>query len=127
MSHRILIVDDEPSIREILVHTFEMAGYTVDTASSGFEALVPLVDDQRPSLVIVGDLSPRPETSLALVNDIRVAFVGLPLPIIMLSTQATRSDITCGLAHGADRYLTKPFSVRDLEMTVKELLTDIAA
>lgn len=125
MSKRMLVVDDEPAIRDILSHTFTMAGYVVQTADSGFAALAILADDTvvPPSAIIVGDLSPRPETSLGLVNDIAVAFTGQRVPILMLSTQVTPSDITCGLANGASAYVAKPFALSTLLTTVEELIT----
>ena len=82
---------------------------------------------QDADVVIVGDLAPRPETSLSLVNDIRVAFVGTKVPIVMLSTQARPTDQLLGLAAGADRYVTKPFSISSLLVTVDELITKRAA
>lgn len=127
MRKHLLIVDDEPAILDILRLTFEIPGYQVTTADNGFAALSVLVEPQLPDLVIVGDLSPRPETSLSLVNDIRVAFVGQQLPILMLSTQVAAADVTCGLAAGADRYCTKPFSPSRLLVLVDELIHTQAA
>lgn len=122
MNKHLLFVDDEPGIRDIVTYAFQSAGYRVTATDNGFATLSQLLSDDHPHAVIIGDLAPRPETSLALVNDVRVAFAGLRLPLIMLSTQARPVDQMMGLAAGADRYFTKPFSLSTLVGTVEEML-----
>ena len=126
MNKHLLFVDEDPSHRTLVATVFELAGYRVTTSDNGFGTLSQLLSDDYPHAVIVGDLSPMPETSLMLVNDVKVAFAGLRLPIVMLSTQATPVDRTMGLAAGADRYITKPFSTSTLLLTVEELLDQAA-
>lgn len=127
MRKHLLIVDEEPAILDILRLTFELPGYQVTTVNNGFAALSALVEPRLPDVVIIGDLYPRPETSLGLVNDIRVAFGTQRMPMVMLSTQVTKADVTCGLAFGADRYCAKPFSPSRLLVIVDELIHTRAA
>lgn len=126
MKKHLLFVDEDHGHRDLVTYAFELAGYRVTTSDNGFGTLSQLLSDDYAHAVIVGDLSPMPETSLMLVNDVKVAFAGLRLPIVMLSTQATPVDRTMGLAAGADRYITKPFSVSTLVTTVEELLDEAA-
>ena len=127
MSRRIIIVDDEPAIREILRFNFEHDGFEVSVASSEYETLTQLVADDRMVAVIVGDLAPRPGSSRSLVHDIREAFPDRWIPIIMVSTAARESDISAGLRVGVDHYFTKPFAIRELSAAVKELTDSSAA
>ena len=126
MNKHLLFVDEDHSHRTLITTVFELAGWRVTTSDNGFGTLSQLLSDDHPHAVIIGDLSPMPETSLMLVNDVRVAFAGLRLPIVMLSSQATPVDRTMGLAAGADRYITKPFSTSTLLLTVEELLDQAA-
>lgn len=127
MSRRILIVDDERNIRDILQLTFERAGYTVQTATSEYEALTQLFGPEPPDAVIVGDLAPRPTSSLALVHDIRQALPKRCPPIVMLSTQVRELDISAGIHAGAACYLKKPFSIKLLTEVVNGLTARAAA
>lgn len=126
MKKHLLFVDDDASHRGLITLIFELAGYRVTTTDNGFGTLSQLLSDDYPSAVIIGDLSPAPETSLTLVNDVKVEFARLRLPVVMLSTQATPTDRTMGLAAGADRYMTKPFSTSTLLSTIEELLDEAA-
>lgn len=126
MKKHLLFVDEDRGHRDLVTYAFELAGYRVTTSDNGFGTLSQLLSDDYPHAVIVGDLSPMPETSLMLVNDVKVAFAGLRLPVVMLTTQASPADQTMGLAAGADRYITKPFSVSTLVATVEDLLDEAA-
>lgn len=119
----LLIVDQEPDLLVLWRLAFERRGYQVLTASQATTALDQLLGCPAPDAIIVGDLVPRPEASLGLVNDLRVALVGLAVPIIMVSTQVSPTDRASGLAAGADRYLTKPLGLRAVTDTVQSLLT----
>ncbi|MBI4426370.1 MAG: response regulator transcription factor [Candidatus Kerfeldbacteria bacterium] len=119
--YRVLIVDDEPSMLELMRIAFEQDGFAVQTAKSSYEAMARLLE-QWPDAVVVGDLRPLSVASCNLVNDIRYAFAGLDMAVVMVSTQARPLDITVGLAAGANQYLTKPFRLQALVFTVLELI-----
>jgi len=126
MKTHLLVADDDPNLLDILRITFERPGYCVTTMTESRKVLPHLMENGLPSMVIVGDLVPRPEASLSLVHDLRTSFAGLTLPILMISTGASEHEQSCGRAAGADRYLTKPFALATLITTVEELLQKAA-
>jgi DNA-binding response OmpR family regulator len=83
-----------------------------------------LTSEPAPDALVIGDLEPVPQTSLALISDLRQERAFQRLPIIMVSTQATPADIAQGKAVGADRYLTKPFRISELITNIQELFDD---
>lgn len=123
----IVIVDAEPAIRELLTIALELPGYTVAHASSEYETLVHLTSEPPPDAIIMGDLEPVPQTSLALIADIRQEGSFRRLPILMVSTQATPRDIEQGKTAGANRYLTKPFLISTLLTQVEEVFDEMKA
>lgn len=126
MGQHLLFVDDDVHLRQIITWAFEAEGYRVTTVDCGFSTLSEMLQPHPPDVVIVGDLAPRPETSLGLVNDLREAFSRRSLPVIMLSTQVTSTDVICGYAAGATVYLSKPFGVVGLVTRVKALVAQAA-
>lgn len=126
VSKHLLFVDDDAGLRQIVTLVFEAEGYRVTAVDCGFSTLAEMLQPQPPNIVIVGDLAPRPETSIGLVNDLRQAFNCRTLPVIMLSTQVATADVTCGYAAGATVYLPKPFGVVDLVARVNALLARAA-
>lgn len=114
---RILVVEDEPGIRRVVRAYLERAGYEVLEAGSGEEAL-DLVASRRPSLVIL-DLMlpgiPGEEVCRCLRRD-------SDIPVIMLTARAHEDDRIAGLGMGADDYVVKPFSPRELVARVKTVL-----
>lgn len=128
MAPHILIIDGNADLCEVLEMGFSLPGNTVQTASNGFGALCHMVGDPSPDAVVVGDLDQRdPSASLELVNDLRVAFTGTKLPILMLSTHTTDDVRITALASGADRYLIKPQPLSTIVGTINELLEERAA
>jgi DNA-binding response OmpR family regulator len=106
----VLIVEDDPAMLRGLKDNFEYEGYRVITAADGERGLEAAVDD-RPHLVILDIMLPK-VNGYEICRLVRKA--GLDMPIIMLTAKGQESDIILGLNLGADDYVTKPFSVREL-------------
>jgi DNA-binding response OmpR family regulator len=117
MPRNILIVDDEPEIRGLLVMYFEKEGFQTGTAVTGVEAL-NFVKAHHPDLVILDLMLPDLgglEVCKRIRNDPQVEMI----PIIMLTAKAEESDRVIGLELGADDYVTKPFSPKELVARAK--------
>lgn len=113
----ILIVDDEQSIREIVSVYLERAGYEVLTASDGVEAL-EILGEQRPTLVVLDLMLPEVD-GYEITRHLRAHG---DVPIIMLTARRQETDRILGLEMGADDYVVKPFSPRELVSRVKAVL-----
>lgn len=114
---RILVVDDEPTIVEVVALYLEREGFAVVTAADG-EAALAAVARQRPDLVILDLMLPR-VSGLEVYRQIQA---GGTLPVIMLTARGEETDRVVGLELGADDYVTKPFSPRELVARVKAVL-----
>jgi DNA-binding response OmpR family regulator len=120
MTARILIVDDEPNIVVPLEFLMRREGYEVATAADG-EAALRAVAERTPDLVILDVMLPRMsgfEVCRSLRADPRLS----ALRILMLSAKGREAEIEKGLGLGADAYVTKPFSTRELVARVRALL-----
>ena len=118
---KILIVDDEPSIQDLLVFNLEKEGYKTITASDGEEG-VSLALSQNPDLILLDVMLPKAD-GLTVCKRIRQTLN--KTPIIMLSAKGEEIDKILGLEIGADDYMTKPFSVRELIARVKANLRKV--
>ncbi|MDX2085040.1 MAG: response regulator transcription factor [Candidatus Melainabacteria bacterium] len=114
---KVLIVDDEASIRRILETRFKMLGYDTTTASDGEEAL-DLFHKFLPDIVILDIMMPRMD-GYGVTKEIRK---GSDTPIIILTALGDVSERINGLELGADDYVVKPFSPKELEARVKSIL-----
>jgi DNA-binding response OmpR family regulator len=117
---KILVVDDEPDAVELIKFNLKNAGYEVITAADGDEALKK-ARAQLPNLILLDLMIPEVdglEVCKILRRDSRVSGI----PIIMLTAKAAEIDRVLGLELGADDYVTKPFSPRELVLRVKRLL-----
>lgn len=117
MSEKILVVDDEPSIVELVSYNLKAAGYTVTTASDGMEALSMLESDP-PDLVLLDVMLPELD-GFSVCQRIRKTH---SVPIIMLTARGGEADKIWGLEIGADDYITKPFSPKEMLARVKAVL-----
>ena len=117
MARTILVVDDEPTVRETLAENLQREGYRVVTASDGREALARF-RGQRPDLVILDVMLPE----LSGVEVCRIIRAESAVPILMLTAKDAEMDTVVGLEVGADDYVTKPFSLRELLARVRALL-----
>jgi DNA-binding response OmpR family regulator len=120
MTKKILIVDDEPNIIISLEFLMKKEGFAVAVASDGDEALA-LVASFNPDLLLLDVMMPKKsgfEVCEALRADLRHA----GLKIVMLTAKGRDTEMAKGLAIGADAYVTKPFSTKELVDKVKEML-----
>jgi two-component system response regulator VicR len=114
---KILVVDDEKPIAEILRYNLEQEGYVVAVAYDGDEAL-QLLRREQPALVLLDVMLPKKD-GFAVCREIRASS---NVPIIMLTAKDTELDKVLGLELGADDYVTKPFSSREVVARVKAQL-----
>src|SRR6266704_4819506 len=120
MKSRILVVDDEPDAIELIAFNLKAAGYDVTSAADGDEALKK-ARAVLPHLIILDLMLPGVD-GLAVCKQLRRDERTAPIPIIMLTAKAAEIDRVLGLELGADDYVTKPFSPRELVLRVKRLL-----
>ena len=120
MSAEILVVEDEPQIQELLAVNLEHAGHRVRRAARAEEADAA-IRAALPDLVVLDWMLPG-ESGLALARRLRGDARTRELPIVMLTARAMENDKVSGLEAGADDYITKPFSPRELNARVKALL-----
>jgi two-component system phosphate regulon response regulator PhoB len=117
---RILVIEDEPDIRQVLDYNLRLAGHDVVSAPRGHEGL-RLVREQRPDLVLLDlmlpDL-PGTEVCRAIKDDTATRAI----PVMMLTAKGEEIDRVVGFELGADDYLTKPFSVRELALRIRAIL-----
>ena len=115
--YRILVVDDEPVNRQVLLNQLSTQHYLVDTAPDGVEAL-RLVASQTPHLVILDVMMPR-MSGYEVCREIRRNYSATELPIIMLTAKNQISDLVTSFDCGANDYLTKPFSRIELLVRIR--------
>ncbi|MGW7693153.1 response regulator transcription factor [Streptomyces sp. OE57] len=115
---RILIVDDEPAVREALQRSLVFEGYATETAVDGLDALGK-VGSYDPELIVLDVLMPRMD---GLTAARRLRATGVTLPILMLTARDTVGDRVTGLDAGADDYLVKPFELDELLARIRALL-----
>ena len=120
MSERILVVDDEPDLLELVRLNLSQAGFQVDTAASGSAAMKSL-QAARPDLMVL-DLMLPDLSGADLCRKLRSDPTFAELPIIMLTARADEVDRVVGFELGADDYVTKPFSPRELVLRVRAVL-----
>ena len=113
----VLVVDDEPIVRDVVVRYLRRDGYGTVEAADGDRAR-ELIERERPSLVVLDLVLPGTD-GLALCRWIRARST---LPVIMLTARGEESDRIVGLELGADDYVTKPFSPRELAARVRSVL-----
>src|SRR5436305_15175150 len=114
----VLVVDDEPIVLDVVTRYLERDGHRVVTAASGDEART-MIEEEQPDLVLLDVMLPGETDGLALCRWIRSMS---ELPVILLTARGAESDRIVGLELGADDYVTKPFSPRELATRVKTVL-----
>ena len=120
MSATVLVVEDEPHIQELVAVNLEHAGHRVVRAASAEEAETA-IRASLPDVLVVDWMLPG-ESGLAFVRRLRGDPRTRDLPILMLTARAMETDKLLGLEAGADDYLTKPFSPRELAARIKAVL-----
>ncbi len=113
---RVLVVDDEPTVREVVARYLERDGMTVEQASDGAQAIDAL--NRHPDLVVLDIMIPG-TTGLEILREIRQHG---ETPVILLTARSDETDRVVGLELGADDYVVKPFSPRELAARVRSVL-----
>ena len=121
MQH-ILIIEDEPDIAESLRYNFEREGFKVSIAESGEKGLRLALDKQLPPSLVILDLMLPGMSGLELCRRLRREPPTRKTPIIMLTAKVTEADKVTGLELGADDYIIKPFSVKEVLARVRAVL-----
>jgi two-component system phosphate regulon response regulator PhoB len=117
---KILVVDDEPDALEVLGFKLREAGYTPLFAKDGHRALTA-ARDEKPDLIVLDLMLPEVD-GLEVCKILRRDAATAAIPVIMLTARATEMDRVLGLELGADDYVTKPFSPRELVIRIRKLL-----
>jgi two-component system response regulator MprA len=120
---RVLVVDDDPAVRESLRRSLEFNGYEVELAADGEQALRAIADS-RPDAVVLDVMMPNLD-GLATCRALRAA--GDDVPVLMLTARDEVADRVAGLDAGADDYLPKPFALEELLARLRALLRRIGA
>jgi DNA-binding response OmpR family regulator len=122
MARPVLIIEDDPDICESLKYNFEREGLSTVTAVTGEAGLAAALNEREPPALIVLDLMLPGMSGTELCRRLRREPATRRTPIIMLTAKASESDRVTGLDLGADDYITKPFSVRELLARVRAVL-----
>lgn len=125
MSHRILVVDDEPDITALVAYHLAKAGYRVSTAANGPDAL-KAAREEKPDIVILDVMLPG-VSGYDVLAELRRREETREVGVILLTAKRDEPDRIRGLSLGADDYLTKPFSPAELALRVNGLLRRLAA
>ena len=120
-NEKILIVEDEPAIREMVVMTLEMAGFDSLQAADVSEAHQQVVD-HRPSLILLDWMLPGDKSGVDFCRMLKSDEMLSEIPVIMLTAKSEEDSKVHGLDAGADDYMTKPFSTRELISRIKAVL-----
>ena len=125
MTHRVLVVDDEPDITALVAYHLARAGYRVSTASNGTEA-IRSAREERPDAVVL-DLMLPGASGYDVLQELRRMDETREVGVILLTSRREEVDRIRGLSLGADDYLTKPFSPAELTLRVGAILRRIGA
>ena len=120
MQKRILIADDEPNIVVSLEYLMKREGFEVTVVTDGEAALTALADNV-PDLVLLDIMLPKKD-GFEVCQQIRANPAWQAVKVVMLTAKGRDIEITKGLALGADAYMTKPFSIKELVLQIKQLL-----
>ena len=123
MNNKILIVEDEKDIRDLIIYSLEGKGYQTISTDDG-EKAIKMLKENKPDLVILDWMLPS-VSGLEICRSIRRDINTKNIPIIMLTAKITEEDKVLGLDSGADDYITKPFSTAELSSRVKAILRRI--
>jgi two-component system OmpR family response regulator len=115
---KVLVIDDEPGVRELISEALSISEISAVQAADGLEALSFLRRERFDLLIL--DINMPKLDGLALLEKLRNE--GMSVPVLMLSARADKADINQGLRTGADDYLTKPFSIEELVLRVKAIM-----
>ena len=120
MTKRILIVDDEPNIVVSLEFLIKREGYEVAVAADG-EAALRSIEEKQPDLVLLDIMLPK-KNGFEVCQAIRANPAWQEVKVVMLTAKGRDTEVAKGTALGADAYMTKPFSTKDLIAQVRQIL-----
>lgn len=115
---RLVVVDDEPSIRDLLVASLHFAGFEVTTAASGSEA-IEVIEKTKPDLIVLDVMLPDID---GFTVTSRIRQEGIDAPVLFLTARDDTQDKIMGLTVGGDDYVTKPFSLEEVVARIKAIL-----
>lgn len=115
---RLLVVDDEPNIRDLLAASLRFAGFEVATAANGNEA-IKQVGEQKPDLIVLDIMMPDMDGFTVLR---RIRSMGDDVPVVFLTARDDMDDKVKGLTSGGDDYVTKPFSLEEVVARIRAVL-----
>ena len=124
MTTKILIADDEPNILISLEYLMKREGYAVSVARDGEEAMAAVLRE-RPALVLLDVMMPK-KSGFEICQDLRANDAVKDTLILMLTAKGRETDVAKGLGVGANAYMTKPFSTRELVRKVRQMLEGVA-
>ncbi len=122
MTYRILIADDEPNILVSLEYLMKREGYIVSVARDGQEAIDAVLRD-HPALVLLDVMMPK-KSGFEVCQELRANDATKDTLILMLTAKGRETDVAKGLGVGADTYMMKPFSTRELTEKVRQMLLE---
>ena len=120
MTRTILIADDEPNILISLEYLMKREGYAVSVARDGEEAMAAILQ-QRPALVLLDVMMPK-KSGFEVCQEVRANDAVKDTLILMLTAKGRETDVAKGLGLGANAYVTKPFSTKELVQKVRDML-----
>src|SRR5688572_8301860 len=120
MSDLVMVIEDEKEIRDLVKYNLEREGFRVATESDGERGLELLFASRPDALVL--DLMLPGRNGLEILREVRAEPTTRDLPVVVLTARGAEMDKLLGFEHGADDYLTKPFSPRELVARVRALL-----
>ncbi len=119
-TERIVVIEDETDILEVIAYNLKREGYDVVTSTSGEDGL-DKIEKTKPNLVVLDLMLPEVD-GIELCRKLKSDPVTQAIPVIMVTAKGEESDVVLGLGVGADDYVTKPFSPRELTARVKAVL-----
>jgi DNA-binding response OmpR family regulator len=120
MTSRIVVADDDPDIRRLIVFTLRRRGYEVHEAGAG-DAALELVRKELPDLVVLDVMMPG-LTGIEVAQMLKANADTASIPIIILSAKGQAAEVNAGIDAGAHAYMVKPFTPQDLAAKIRELL-----
>jgi two-component system alkaline phosphatase synthesis response regulator PhoP len=120
MAETVMVIEDEKEIRELIRYNLERAGFKVQTVSDGEEGIRQAFASRPDAMVL--DLMLPGRSGLEVLRELREEPTTRDLPVVVLTARSAEMDKLLGFEHGADDYLTKPFSPRELVARLKALL-----
>jgi len=120
MSQKILLIDDEPDVLDMVELNLKSSGFKVSSAQDG-EVGIRKARDEQPTLIVLDLMLPR-MSGLEVCKNLKKDPATMGIPVIMLTAKSDEVDRIVGLELGADDYVTKPFSPRELVLRIKSVL-----